>query len=149
MSNPHPLNPTLFASPDDAEAAFYDAIERGDLEAMMAIWADDEELACIHPSGQRLSSHAAVRESWRQVFESGSRLHVRVSHAVRWNSALMAVHNVLETLYLGDDPTPHGPMLATNVYIRGAKGWRLLAHHASVASEPPSAEGSTAPRILH
>ncbi|MFC5302469.1 YybH family protein [Azospira restricta] len=148
MSNTHPPHPTLFASPDDAEAAFYDAIERGDLEAMMATWADDEEVVCIHPSGQRLSGHAAVRESWRQVFESGSRLHVRVSHTVRWTSALMAVHNVLETLYLGDDPTPHGPMLATNVYIRGAKGWRLLAHHASTASEPPS-EGNAPPRILH
>ncbi len=149
MSNPHPPHPTLFASPEDAEAAVYDAIERADLDAMMAIWADDEEVACIHPAGQRLSGLAAVRESWRQVFESGSRLHVRVSHAVRWTSALMAVHNVLETLYLGDDPTPHGPMLATNVYIRGAKGWRLLAHHASVASEPPSAEGNAPPRTLH
>lgn len=149
MSNPHQPHPTLFASPDDAEAAFYDAIERADLEAMMTIWADDEEVVCIHPAGQRLSGHAAVRESWRQVFESGSRLHVRVSHTVRWSSALMAVHNVLETLYLGDDPTPHGPMLATNVFIRGAKGWRLLSHHASVASEPPSADGAGSPRVLH
>lgn len=148
MSNPHPPHPTLFASPEDAEAAFYDAIERGDLEAMMATWADDEEIVCILPSGQRLSGHAAVRESWRQMFESGSRLHAHVSHAVRWTSALMAVHNVLETLYLGDDPTPHGPLLATNVYIRGAKGWRLLAHHASAASEPPPVEDG-ASRILH
>ncbi|HEX5802411.1 MAG TPA: nuclear transport factor 2 family protein [Azospira sp.] len=149
MSNPNAPHPTLFSSPDDAEAAFYDAIERGDLEAMMSTWADDEEVVCIHPAGQRLTGHAAVRESWRQVFESGSRLHVHVSHTVRWTSALMAVHNVLETLYLGDDPTPHGPMLATNVFIRGAKGWRLLAHHASTASEPPASDSGNPPRVLH
>jgi ketosteroid isomerase-like protein len=144
------MSANLFATPDDAEAAFYDAIERADLDAMMSTWADDEEVVCIHPAGQRLAGTAAVRESWRNVFENGSRLHVRVTHTVRWTSALMAVHNVLETLYLGDDPTPHGPMLATNVFIRGANGWRLLSHHASTASEPP-AENTAAhsPRILH
>jgi len=131
-----------FASPEDVEAAFYDAIERADLDAMMALWADDDEIVCIHPTGQRLTGHAAVRESWRQVFESGSRLHVRVSHAMCWTGALMAMHNVLETLYLGDDPTPHGPMLATNVFTRGATGWRIVAHHASTASEPPATDDS-------
>jgi len=136
------MSTALFATPEDAEAAFYDAIERSDLEAMMATWADDEEIVCIHPTGLRLTGHAAIREGWRQVFESGSRLHVRVSNSVRWSSALMTVHNVLETLYLGDDPTPHGPMLATNVYVRGAEGWRLLAHHASTASEPPALDDS-------
>ena len=143
------MSTSLFATADDCEAAFYDAIERADLEAMMAIWADDEEVACIHPSGQRLTGLAAVRESWRHVFDNGTRLHVRVTHAMRWNSALMAVHNVLETLYIGDDPTPHGPMLATNVFVRGANGWRLLAHHASAASEPPADPPARTTHTLH
>ena len=143
------MSTSMFATADDCEAAFYDAIERADLEAMMAIWADDEEVACIHPAGQRLTGLAAVRESWRHVFESGSRLHVRVSHALRWNSALMAVHSVLETLYLGDDPTPHGPMHATNVFIRGANGWRMLSHHSSAASEAPAAESRGTTHTLH
>ena len=34
----------LFATPEDAEAAFYDAVARGDLEALMAIWSEDEEV---------------------------------------------------------------------------------------------------------
>ena len=144
------MSTSLFATADDCEAAFYDAIERADLEAMMAVWADDEEVACIHPAGQRLTGLAAVRDSWRHVFESGSRLHVRISHTLRWNSALMAVHNVVETLYLGDDPTPHGPMLATNVFIRGANGWRLLSHHASAASDAPAPEnGNGVTHTLH
>ena len=141
----------LYSTPDDAESAFYDAIERGDLEAMMATWAEDEDIVCIQPNGQRLAGHAAVRESWRHVFENATRLHVRVSHAIRWSSALMAVHNVLETLYIGDAPTPHGPMLVTNVFVRGANGWRLLSHHASTASEPPAEppSGNHPPRVLH
>ena len=31
----------FFATPQDAAAAFYDALERADLDAMMAIWAED------------------------------------------------------------------------------------------------------------
>lgn len=143
------MSANLYATPEDAETAFYDAIERADLEAMMAVWADDEEVACVHPAGQRLIGLAAVRESWRHVFANGARLRVRVSHQLCWNSALMAVHNVVETLYLGDDPTPHGPMHATNVFIRGANGWRLLCHHSSTASEAPTSEGTSTTHTLH
>ncbi|MCX7168975.1 MAG: nuclear transport factor 2 family protein, partial [Proteobacteria bacterium] len=38
---------TIFPTPQDAEAAFYDALERADLEALMAVWAEDEEIVCI------------------------------------------------------------------------------------------------------
>ena len=69
----------FFATPQDAEAAFYDAIERADLDAMVAIWAEDEEVVCTHPNGERLSGFAAVRESWRQVFSVGPRASVRLS----------------------------------------------------------------------
>ena len=39
----------------DAENAFYEALEHGDLEGMMAVWAEDEEIICVHPTGPRLS----------------------------------------------------------------------------------------------
>lgn len=144
------MSTTLFSTAEEAEKAFYSAIERGDLDAMMAVWADDEDIVCIHPTGHRLTGHVAIRDSWRQVFESGSRLRVTVSHEVYWPNALMEAHNVLETLYVGDDPTPHGPMLATNIYMRGPAGWRMVSHHASAASEPPAhEENGAAPRVLH
>ena len=34
-------NKPIFPTPQDAEAAFYEALERADLEAMMAVWAED------------------------------------------------------------------------------------------------------------
>jgi ketosteroid isomerase-like protein len=101
----------------------------------MSVWADDEEIVCIHPTGQRLRGAAAIRESWRAIFANNPQLTVRITRSVHWNSMLLTVHNVIETLYLGNEPTPHGPMLATNVFHRGARGWRLLAHHSSTAAE--------------
>lgn len=144
---------TIFTSPDDAEEAFYDAIGRADIEALMSVWSEDEDIVCIHPTGQRLSGHAAVRESWRSIFSNNSRFRVHIKHCTRWKGVLHAVHSVIETLYLGDDGTPHGPMLSTNVYQRGANGWRLLSRHTSAGAEPTPTDGNEADdspsRTLH
>lgn len=138
------------ATPEDAEAAFYAAIAKGDIEAMMAVWCDEEEIVCAHPGGARLVGHALIRASWQTVFQSGSRLSVKVSHQVAWHSALMSVRNVVETIHPADGSTPHGPLIATNVYILGSKGWRLLAHHASPAAALPLPhDDHDAGRVLH
>ena len=43
-----PRTRKLFPTPDDAETAFYDAFERGDLAAMMVVWAEGDEVkACL------------------------------------------------------------------------------------------------------
>jgi ketosteroid isomerase-like protein len=131
----------IFTTAEDAEEAFYDAIARGDLDALMNIWAEDEEIVCIHPTGQRLTGPLAISESWRGIFASNPRFTVHIKRKVRWESVLICVHSVVETLYLGEDQTPHGPMLSTNVYLRGANGWRLLSHHTTAASETLESDG--------
>jgi ketosteroid isomerase-like protein len=147
------MSTTIHTSAEDAEDAFYEAVGRADLDALMSVWADDEETVCIHPTGQRLTGVAAIRESWRVIFEHNPRLTVHAKRTVQWKGALLAVHSVIETLYLGDEPTPHGPMLSTNVYQRGADGWRLLSRHTSAAADASSVEISerqgSGPRTLH
>lgn len=125
----------LYTTAEDAEEAFYDAIARADLDALMATWSDDDDIVCIHPTGQRMDGHAAIRESWRSIFESNPRFSVHIRSKVRWESVLISVHSVVETLHLEKDQTTHGPMLTTNVFIRGANGWRLLSRHTSAAAE--------------
>lgn len=131
----------IFTTAEDAEEAFYDAIGRGNLDGLMATWSDDEEIVCIHPTGQRMEGHAAIRESWRSIFENNPRFSVHVRSKVRWDSALLSVHSVVETLFLEKEQTTHGPMLSTNVFIRGANGWRLLSRHTSAAAEAADNEG--------
>ena len=50
-----PRTRKLFPTPDDAESAFYDAFERADLAAMMVVWAEDDDVVCVHPPGPRLT----------------------------------------------------------------------------------------------
>ena len=145
---------TIFTSAEEAEDAFYEAIGRGDLDAIMEVWADDEEIVCIHPTGQRLSGASAIRESWQTIFSSNTSLTVHVKRAICWQSAILAVHSVTEVLFLGDEPTPHGPMLSTNVFQRGVNGWRLLSRHTSAAAEGSHGESlgeaaSSTGRTLH
>lgn len=136
------MSTAIFTSPDDAEEAFYDAISRADLDALMGVWSEDEDIVCIHPTGQRLVGHPSIRESWRSVFDNNQRFRVHLKHSMRWKGVLHAVHSVVEILYLGDDATPHGPMLSTNVYQRGANGWRLLMRHTSAGTEDTAEDGS-------
>jgi ketosteroid isomerase-like protein len=61
----------IFTTAQDAENAFYESLERNDLELMMAVWAEDEEIVCVHPAGGRIAGQEQVRESWRRIFASG------------------------------------------------------------------------------
>jgi ketosteroid isomerase-like protein len=141
-----PAHKPLYTTPQDAEAAFYDALERADLDAMMAVWAEDEEIVCVLPGGPRLVGYAAVREAWRRVFAGGRRLTIALSHQVYLAGMLLSVHSLHEHLGLTSGEGQTAPVVVTNVYVRGALGWRLLAHHASPA--PPDMPGETT-KTLH
>lgn len=143
--------PLLHASPDDAEIAFYEALQQGDVEALIAVWSEDEETVCIHPTGVQLVGLGPIRESWRSIF-STTQLRLSSTLVAHWQGMLFAIHHLVETFYLGDNETPHGPFLVTHVYSRGAHGWRLITRHASTAGETPPFQaeaGGQMPRILH
>ncbi len=141
----------IFPTAQDAENAFYDALARGDVELMMAVWADDEEIVCVHPGGPRFVGQEQVRDSWRKILAGDAGLGVHVSQAVAVSGPMVAVHSVQESLTPPGEPKPRGPVVATNVYLRTAEGWRMIAHHASPVPgqvETPQAMAA-APKILH
>ena len=140
---------TAFPTPQDAETAFYDALERGDLEAMMGVWAEDEEIVCIHPGGPRLAGYDQVRESWGQIFNSRQKLQVRISNQVCTQGMMLAIHSVQENIAVPGEPRARSPAVATNVYTRTANGWRMLVHHASPAPAAPAPAAADGPKILH
>ena len=83
-----PRTPAIFTSPQDAAQAFYQAFEAKDVDAMMATWADDEEIVCVHPGGARLVGYEAVRASWERIF-SGGRWSFRDD-----NAGLQTIHHL-------------------------------------------------------
>ena len=147
------MSTKIFPTAQDAQNAFYEALERSDLEAMMAVWSEDEDIVCVHPAGQRLAGQAEVREVWRQMFAGGPNMRVQISQQAVITGMMLEVHSVHEIISVAGEPRPRPPMIATNVYVRTAAGWRMIVHHASPApaAEParPAAPPPAAPQILH
>ena len=141
----------IFATAQDAENAFYEALESCDLEAMMAVWAEDEEILCVHPTGPRLTGNDQIRESWAQIFSSGVRARVHLSNQVQIGAMMIAVHSVHENFSVEGDERPRLPIVATNVYLRTAAGWRMIVHHGSPApgQAQPAPPRDGLPKILH
>jgi ketosteroid isomerase-like protein len=128
----------------EVETAFYDALNRADLEALMALWADDEEIVCIHPGGPRLIGHVAIRDSWRALLEHGG-LQIRPSQLHETHNLMSSVHTVIEGVTAASGEPAH--LIATNVYVKTPKGWRIVLHHVSVA--PGAAPVDPRAQILH
>jgi len=147
----------IFPTAQDAENAFYEALERGDLEGMMAVWAEDEEIVCVHPAGPRLTGQDQVRQSWAKLFADGPGAQLHVTQQVAISAMMLAVHSVFENFSLeGAAPGDARPLpiVATNVYLRTAAGWRMIVHHASPAPAQPAQPAAAGPRdsgpkILH
>ena len=134
----------LNGSAVEVETAFYDALNRADLDALMALWADDEEIVCIHPGGARLIGHAAIRASWSKILEHGG-LHIMPSQLHETHNLMSSVHTVVEGTTATSGEPAH--LLATNVYIKTPRGWRIVLHHVSVA--PGAVQVDTPTQVLH
>jgi ketosteroid isomerase-like protein len=111
-----------------ANAAFYEAFEQRDLDAMSDIWEHSDRVACVHPGWAVLHGWASVAASWFALFDGPQRLQfivtderVEVVGDLAW---VTCNENLLDT-------GATQAVAATNVFVRHDAGWRLLHHHGS------------------
>ena len=121
-----PRTPTIFTSPHDAAMAFYQAFEARDIDAMMAAWAEDEDIVCVHPGGPRLVGYDAVRTGWEQLFAGDAKLSFKLDEIVVIETVGLALQSAVEHVTVGNDPKPRGVAIATNVFLRTPSGWRMV-----------------------
>jgi len=116
----------------DANDAFYMALTNSDLDAMEEVWFPADWTECVHPGWTALRGWEAVRESWRLIFESPTRIvvsasevRVRIVGDVAWVSCL-------ERIATTDGDQIHTSQAqATNLFVRHDGRWRMAVHHAS------------------
>jgi uncharacterized protein (TIGR02246 family) len=138
-----------FATPDEAEQAFYEAFERGDLAALMAVWATQEEIVCVHPQGPRLVGHDAIEQSYKQIFGSGMQLRVEIAQSHQYHTQALAVHCVIEMLTVQGEREAPPPIAAVNVFALTDDGWRMVAHHSSAVPPAGAVAESVHDHTLH
>ena len=124
-------------------------MQRGDIERLMALWSDDDEISCVHPGGPRLVGAVAIRASFDAMFAIGT-IDARPEKVRRLDTHSTAVHSVLERIRV---MVPQGEafafVVATNVYVKATRGWRMVAHHASPGTASEVQDIAETAAILH
>ncbi|NCN69675.1 MAG: nuclear transport factor 2 family protein [Rhodoferax sp.] len=140
---------TVGGSADDTETKFYEALQTSDLDRLMACWADEDEVICVHPGGPRLIGLGAIRAAFESMFSNGT-LRIEAQSVRKIEAMGSSVHSVRERIEI---LTNEGPLdafvMATNVYHKTAQGWRLVAHHASPGNPREAEDVTERPPVLH
>ena len=139
----------MMASAEDTEAAFYECLQQGDAERLMSLWSEDEEIACVHPGGPRLVGAVAIRAGFDAVLANGG-FQITPVQVRRVDAPGCSIHHVLEKVQaMTAEGVQTAYVLASNVYVRGAQGWRMVLHHASPGQADDMQEMIESSGILH
>lgn len=123
---------TEFHSPEEVEQAYYAAFAQADIEAMMEVWAERDDIVCLHPVSKRyLRGRQAVMENWLGVFAREMDFKIELHAVHRQQSEGVAVHVSEERIYQAGDVDITGIINVTNVFVLTSSGWKMVAHHAS------------------
>jgi ketosteroid isomerase-like protein len=134
-----------FVTPQDAEDAFYDAIDEHSPDQMRKVWSTSPDSMCLLPMQPMIVGGEPIQQHWRQMMQPGFQLEISVTH-LRWiESGDLAVHLVEERLSNPQQGGQQPPIYATNIYRKGDDGWLLLVHINSPAPPPP---GSAPPGMV-
>jgi ketosteroid isomerase-like protein len=121
----------FFPAPEDCARAFYEAFSRAETDALMAAWAEDEEICCTHPAAAPLYGFAAVRAAWDAIFRNSAKMRIELRDEHWYHTIGMAMQCAIEWIYVGEEAQARGPVFVTNIYLRAPQGWRLLSHVAT------------------
>lgn len=127
------------ASSEESELAvarandqFYRAFESLDIRRMESVWVRDESARCIHPNWPLCSGWPAVRDSWARIFNNTQSIAFEMSDLELTVAGETAWVVGIETVTMPSEEGPQSArMLATNIFRRGAEGWRIVHHHAA------------------
>ncbi len=147
MTGPPTARPTRSAADREAllaaNARFYAAIERGDLDDLAALWKEGEDTSCVHPGTGQLRGTGVILRAWALVMAQLSYVqfvltdvrvdcHADMAVVTCTENVLHAGHDVPVQSFKGARAT------ATNVFVRaagdapaGSSPWQLVVHHAS------------------
>lgn len=133
-----------------ANAAFYDAFEQQDLDAMSRVWKQADDARCAHPGEAPVKGWDAIRASWSRIFESTELFRVRVADVQVREADSLAVVACLEVITaVANGEAMEGTVAATNVFERVDGRWLLVHHHGSGLSVRPTAVGMPAPTTVN
>jgi hypothetical protein len=127
----------------DANATFYKAFLRGDMAALERLWADTDDITCIHPGWPAIVGRVPVIDSWRSIISNPERPNITCHdpHAI----ATATTGHVVCIELIGATP-----LAASNHFRYIQNEWRLVHHQSSpIAAVVSSAFRETPVGLVH
>ena len=120
-----------------ASEKFYVALNRmlnGDAGPLGDIWSHGAHVTTMHPLGGREVGWEKVKNSWEQVAQLATEGKVTLSDQLFHVTGDTAYELGVEhsRFKLGGKPVT-GDCRVTNIYHRGAGGWKIIHHHTDTA----------------
>jgi ketosteroid isomerase-like protein len=107
-----------------ANTAYYRAFAAGDFAAMSGIWADDDNLSCIHPGWPVLIGRQAILDSYREILRNPHQERIEPR-----NETVMVAGEEARVFCV--EFVGGAALAATNLFKRSAGEWRMTHHQAS------------------
>lgn len=124
-----------------ANAAFYAAFATGDVGEMARLWAEDDDISCIHPGWPAIVGRLAVIGSWRDILESAGRPQIACHDPyaiVTGDSGCVLCVEIMGSVALA----------ASNHFRLISGEWRLSHHQSSPIAQTvgqPAGDPSSTP----
>lgn len=111
-----------------ANARFYDALERADLEQMRDVWSRTDDAVCAHPGRAPLRGWDDVWASWEAILLSGGNPQVIITEEEITRRGSIAWVTATENMISGGNT---GAATALNVFEHDGERWAMVVHHAA------------------
>ena len=126
---------------DALNTAFYEAMERGDLDELSDLWLDGDGpgVSCVHPGWPVLTGRGEVLRSYALIMANTEYIQFFLTDVVVSVAGDTALVTCTENILSGgpaEESGALGPLVgqlvvATNVFRRTPEGWRVWSHHGS------------------
>lgn len=117
---------------------FYDALESLDLDAMDELWETGARATAVHPGGPWLHGYAEVRESLETIVDATAYIEFEIADVEVYVEDPTAWVTCTERVTGADGRVAE--LAATNLFVLGSGGWRMVLHHASPVIRPAAEE---------
>ena len=108
--------------------AFYLAFESKDIAAMENIWADQEDLYCLHPGWHPLTGRKDIIESWTRILTNTAQPQISFDSP----QYLQISDNSVAVICF--ERSPQQNMIATNIYRKSSDRFQMILHQSGICS---------------
>ena len=116
----------------DTNENFYQAFNRGDLNLMKSVWAQNDSVACIHPGWEVLRGFDVIIQSWEKIFVGSENLEIKLSEIKVTGDGGMIWVSCQENLFaMSMSGVQVSKVHATNLFEKVGDQWKMVLHHAS------------------